>query len=208
MKRYLSILGSSVLAGILIGLAAIVKLQTDRITGSLLFGLGLLLICILDLFLYTGKIGKVLDEKPKYLLDLAVGLAGNFIGIVILCKALLLTSIGPGLKEAALLIVNAKESSPWYSTLILSIFCGFMIYFAVIAYNKSESGFIKALSVMLCITFFILSGYEHCIANAGYYALCGAFNAHMILSFILFILGNSIGSIIIDLLFKLKKIEK
>ena len=97
MKKYINLFASGILAGIMIGLACVVKLCTSVLVGSLLFGLGLLLVCMLDLFLYTGKIGKVLDEKPSFLLDLLIGLFGNFVGIVLLTKCLLLTRIGPSL---------------------------------------------------------------------------------------------------------------
>lgn len=212
MRKIIYVFVSGILAGMFIGLAAICNVAirpTSAICGALLFGLGLFLIIMFKLFLYTGKIGLVLDNKPRYLLDLLVGLIGNFIGIVVLCKLMLLTRMGPALQETASLLVNAKENDTWYSILLLSIFCGFMIYLAVKGYKESKDGFERVICVFLSITFFILSGYEHCIANAGYYALCGSFEWHYILSILLMVLGNSIGSIVLDLLFKaFKKSEE
>lgn len=208
MKKILNVFVSGILAGILIGLAAIVNVAirpTSVICGALLFGLGLFMIIMFKLFLYTGRIGLVLDNKPSYLVDLLVGLVGNFVGIVCLCKLTLLTRMGDTLKETAIAMVNAREADSWYSVLILSIFCGFMIYLAVKGYKEAKDGFERVICVFLSITFFILSGYEHCIANAGYYALSCIFTWKSLLLFVMMVLGNSIGAILLDILFKVFK---
>ena len=73
MKHYLKIFISSLLAGFCIVIGASVYLSllaTSKIVGSLLFGFGLFVIINFELHLYTGKVGFILDNKPKYLLDL------------------------------------------------------------------------------------------------------------------------------------------
>lgn len=205
MKRYLAILLSSILAGfcIVIGVTAFLTLRkTNFIAGTLIFGLGLFSIMHCKLYLYTGKVGATLNNKPKYLLDLLICLTGNFIGVILLSSIMKLTRIYPILQSEAIELVKAKQNDSWYSIFILSIMCGIMIYIAVIGHERSPYTLGKALFCFLAVSAFIISGHEHCIANAAYYTLAGVFNTKALLYFILMILGNAIGSIGIDGLLK------
>lgn len=207
MKKYLNICVSSVLAGVFIGVGVIVFLSVlpySRVAGSLLFGLGLYTVIQFGLFLYTGKVGFVLDNRPQYFIDLAIGLAGNFAGIISLCLAMRGTRWGAALSEQARLLVSAKQDDKWYSILILSFMCGIMIYLGVKGYQKAESGIAKALMCYLSVSVFILCGFEHCVANAGYYALAGVINTKAIAYFTVMVIGNGIGSVTVDGLLKLK----
>ena len=113
-----------------------------------------------------------------------------------------LTRIYPILQSEAIELVKAKQNDSWYSIFILSIMCGIMIYIAVIGHERSPYTLGKALFCFLAVSAFIISGHEHCIANAAYYTLAGVFNTKALLYFILMILGNAIGSIGIDGLLK------
>jgi len=206
MKKYLSILVCGIIAGMFIGLGVTVFLftmTTSKIVASLLFGFGLYCVIVFNAFLYTGKVGFVLDNKPNYFLDLLVGLVGNFIGIIGLCFLISLTRAGATLQENALALVNTKQNDSWYSILLLSIFCGFMIYLAVVGHKKVENPFGRVLICFLAVSIFILCGFEHCIANAGYYTYAHYFDLKSLLYFVLMIVGNGIGSIILDAIFKL-----
>lgn len=82
MKHYLRVFLSSVFAGLLICLGALGYLcskQASPIGGALIFGFGLFVILVKKLHLFTGKVGFIFDNKPSYLLDLAVCLVGNFV---------------------------------------------------------------------------------------------------------------------------------
>ena len=205
MKHYISILISSILSGfcIVIGATAYLLLrETYYIAGTLLFGLGLFSIIHAKLYLYTGKVGYVLNNKPKYLLDLLVCLIGNFIGVVALASLLKLTRIGPTLTSTSLELVTTKQNDTWYSIFILSIMCGIMIYIAVKGHEKCPYNLGKVLFCFIAVSVFIVSGHEHCIANAAYYTFSGVFNLKAFFYFLLMIVGNAIGSIIVDLLLK------
>ena len=133
MKKYLSIFISSILAGlcIVIGATAYLLLRdTNYLAGALIFGLGLFSIMHCRLYLYTSKVGAVLDNKPKYFLDLLVCIVGNFIGVIAFSSLLKLTRIGDALSLEALELVTSKQNDSWYSILILSIMCGIMIFIA------------------------------------------------------------------------------
>ncbi len=206
MKKYLEILLSSILSGILIGIGAAIYLMvlpTSKIVGSLFFGFGLFAIIQFGLFLFTGKVGFVLDHKPNYLIDLLVGLIGNFIGIISFCLLMKLTRCQDTLVEQSRILVNLKQNDSWYSIFFLSVFCGMMIYLAVQGHKKTLYGIGKAIMCFLGVSIFILCGFEHCIANAAYYTYAGVMDWKVIGYFVLMILGNSVGSILLDGLFKL-----
>lgn len=206
MKKYLAIFLSSILAGfcIVIGVTAFLSLRKSNfIAGTLIFGLGLFSIMHCKLYLYTGKVGAVLNNKPKYLLDLLICITGNFIGVITLSFIMKLTRIAPMLESEALELVTTKQNDSWYSIFILAIMCGIMIYIAVQGHEKSQYTLGKALFCFLAVSAFIISGHEHCIANAAYYTLAGVFNTKALGYFLLMILGNAIGSIGIDGLLKI-----
>ena len=205
MKKYLAIFLSSILAGfcIVIGVTAFLTLRKSNfIAGTLIFGLGLFSIMHCKLYLYTGKVGAVLNNKPKYLLDLLICITGNFIGVILLSSVMKLTRIAPMLEAEAIELVTAKQNDSWYSIFILAIMCGIMIYIAVIGHERSQYTLGKVLFCFLAVSAFIISGHEHCIANAAYYTLAGVFNAKALGYFLLMIIGNAVGSIGIDGLLK------
>lgn len=203
---------SGFLSGILIGLGCIVylsEMNDSRFFGALLFGLGLFTIIHFKLFLFTGKIGFVLDNKPKYLLDLLIGLIGNFIGAIFLGLIMRVTRMIDVIGPNAINLVDAKEGDTWYSVLFLSFLCGIMIYLAVKGHEICPYPIGKFAFVFFAIVIFILCGFEHCVANMFYYTVAGEVSWHAALGFLLMIVGNSAGSIFVNELYKLiKKIDK
>lgn len=206
MNKYIFIFISSVLAGLCITIGAVAYLSLinlNKIVGSFLFGLGLFTIIHFGLYLYTGKVGFVLDNKPKYFLDLLICIIGNFVGMIVFSSIFKLTRIGDNLILEATKLVETKQGDTWYSIFFLAYMCGIMIYLAVKGHQKCEYPLGKALFCFLAIMVFILCGYEHCIANAAYYTLAGVFNLKALLYFLVMIIGNGLGSISLDGLLKL-----
>ncbi|MCF0117730.1 MAG: formate/nitrite transporter family protein [Bacilli bacterium] len=206
MKRFLNIMISAFLAGIFIGIGATVFLwclPTSKIAGTIFFGFGLYGIIQWGFFLYTGKVGLVLDNKPAYLFDLLIGVICNFIGIALFAFVVSLTRAGDTLKPIANDIVNTKQGDSWYSILILSICCGFMIYLAVKGHALIDNPFGKVVIVFFAVSIFILCGFEHCVANIAYYVYARHFSWKAVLYFVIMIIGNGIGSILLDGIIKL-----
>ena len=73
---------------------------------------------------------------------------------------------------------------------MLAVGCGAMMYLAVDNYRKSKSW----LFVIMPIVIFILSGFEHSIANMFYLSLADAWGWEAIRITIIAILGNALGS--------------
>lgn len=185
----------SIYAGIMIGIGGIVYLSIEnRVIGSFLFSFGLLTIVTQGFCLYTGKIGFI--KKVKELLDMLIIIIGNFIGtfiVSILAKA-------AHLDIDSLELVHKKLDNEIIHIFVLSIFCGFLMYLAIDNYNKSKNIIFVILPVMI----FILSGFEHSVANMFYFNYAGIYNLQSFCYIFVMLIGNGIGAILFGLKSELK----
>jgi len=200
MKFYIQ----SLLAGLLIGMGDIVYVVSENhILGAFLFSLGLISILIKGYPLYTGRIGYV--EKWSDLWNPRTGMLPiivcNFVGIALVCSLANLSRLNLSAVDA---MVATKVSQTWYSALFLAWGCGAMMYLAVNGWRKTSN----PLTVILPIMFFILCGFEHCIANYGYFWMYIAGDgcqhvterlaelpAGFCTNLLLMIVGNALGSL-------------
>ena len=180
----------STLAGLLISLGATAFLTVDNKTvGALLFSIGLTAVILLEANLYTGKIGYV-NSKAK-LISAALILIQNL--LVALVCGLIFYSTKNNICEN--LWLN-KLTKSWHEFLFDSIGCGICIYLSVELYKKTGSIFVIVLGVLV----FILSGFEHCIADIFYLSASMSFDLKSILYILIAIIGNSMGSLLIRFL--------
>ena len=199
MKDNLKILVRAILAGIMISIGGTIYLSLEnKMLGAFLFSIGLFAICTNGYNLYTGKIGYVIENKIKYLLELLLTLLGNIIGTVSCGYLLSLSRIGTSLREKAQLICEIKLNDNLLSIFILAVFCGIIMYLAVDLYKKLND-FGKYMGIFLGITVFILAGFEHCVANMYYFSAADMWSWKTVLYVLVMVLGNSIGSIILAL---------
>ena len=175
----------SILAGMVIAISATVSLCcVSKVVGALLFSLGLTLILVLELKLYTGKIGYLTKFREVPIL---IGyLFFNVLGAM-LFKVLLFYS-NPDIFELSLAVTQAKMSTGIIEMFLRAIPCGALMYMGVESYKRTKN----IILPMLCVTVFIVSGYEHCIV-LGFYAPFS-------LQFVSAVFGNSVGSILTRLL--------
>ena len=197
LKKYLDFLIKGIYAGVMIAVGAVVLLSnSNNVLGAFFFSIGLLMICMYGMNLYTGKVGYVLVNKLDYLIELFISLIGNFIGTFVVGKLILLTRIS-NIAEKANKISMIKLNDTIPSILILSFFCGVLMYIAVNNYKKVNNDLGKYLSIFMCVMVFILCGFEHCIANMAYFTIGGVWSLNALLYLLVMILGNSLGSIFI-----------
>lgn len=221
MKKYLAIFISSVLAGFCITFGATVYLlclasgqgteisSLMKVIGAFMFCIGLFTIIHFSFWLYTGKVGYVLDNKPIYLVSLVVCFLGNACGSLIMSSLISLTSQGKTLCEVATPIVEAKLNSTPASIFIMSCLCGVMIYLAVEGHKKCPYTIGKVIFAFMPIILFILCGFEHVVANVTYFRYAAIFSWKAFGYFVLMFLGNAVGSIVFDALIKaVKYLEK
>ena len=189
-KQLKQLVSKSTLAGLLISLGATAFLTADNKTvGALLFSIGLTAVILLEANLYTGKIGYV-NSKAK-LISAALILIQNL--LVALVCGLIFYSTKNNVCEN--LWLN-KLTKSWHEFLFDSIGCGICIYLSVELYKKTGSIFVIVLGVLV----FILSGFEHCIADIFYLSASMSFDLKSILYILIAIIGNSIGSLLIRFL--------
>lgn len=155
----------SLLAGALIGMGDLVYVVSEnKIVGAFLFSLGLISILIKGYPLYTGRIGYVEGWKDmwKPLGGMLPIIIMNFIGIGLVCALANASRLNLTAVDA---MVQTKVAQSWWSALFLAWGCGAMMYLAVNGWRKTQN----PILVILPIMFFILCGFEHCIANYGYF---------------------------------------
>ena len=167
--------------------------------GAVLFAAGLYTICVYGFNLYTGKVGYI----AYHFKDI------NYIKLVILILVFnLLTTylLGmvaayafPSIVEPAKKIYAAKLSAPALRLFITGIFCGLLMFLAVDTWKKNSY-----FGCFIYIPVFILSGFDHSIANSFYNGVANgfsdAFTVQNLIVVLTVISGNAVGGMLIPLL--------
>lgn len=175
------IVRQSILSGILVGIGVIVNTVVEnRYVGSMLFSLALLTIISCDLKLYTGKIGFIKQVPVK---NLIVMFFGNIFGVFIAVFSFGLYK--PDVMDKLMLVSKLKFDADFFAIFCFGVFCGILMFIAVYCKNQ--------LITVFCIMVFILSGFEHCIADFPY--LIVNLSVINIVKFLCVVCGNSVGSI-------------
>ncbi|MBQ7896148.1 MAG: formate/nitrite transporter family protein [Oscillospiraceae bacterium] len=180
-------------AGVFIGIGGSVFLSCDnKYMGAVLFAVALLTICYLRLYLFTGKIGYLAISHTKAdVLDVVITLIGNFVGT--LFSGLMVSYAKPALMEKAAGLCSGKLQLQPLPTLVLAFFCGILMYTAVAIYREKQSPW----GIFFCVPVFILSGFEHSIADMFYFFTARMFTADVFLFLAIVVLGNTIGGMFI-----------
>lgn len=202
MKKFVDTLLRAIATGFAIGIGGVVFLSCDnRYIGATLFGTGLFVILSFGFNLFTGKVGYAVENKPSYLVDLLVIWFGNLIGTAISAGLILCTRIS-GIGDKAYKICQTKLDDTLISNFILAFFCGMLMFIAADGYKNISNTAGKMLAIFLPIVVFILSGFEHCVANMFYFTLAQVWSLKTLGYLIVMSLGNSVGGIFIPLLRK------
>lgn len=198
-------IASGICAGILISIGGSVFLSCEnKIVGALLFTVALLCICYKGYSLFTGKVGYLPEKADKEAFSvLLLGLLGNAIG-TIACGFLLRCAI-PAIGAAAETLCSGKlETQALWQTFVRAIFCGVLMYLAVSIFRDSKT----PIGILFCIPVFILSGFEHSIADLYYFAASGIVSLRAFAFLWTVIAGNAVGGVLLGLLMKLGGKEK
>lgn len=198
----LNMLISGFLGGIAfsIGTTAFLSVNNKHM-GSALFTLGMIIIFAYGFGLYTSKIGYSLKNTKEQNLMLIPMWLGNFFGALFVGGVLSLTrdSISDTLYSRANQLCGEKLSDSVGGILILSVFCGLLMFIATDNYKNAKNAAQKYITLFLTSMVFLLCGFEHFASSAFLFAMAGAFNIKVFWYLILMTLGNSIGALIIPL---------
>jgi len=193
-----------ILAGIMISIGGTVFLSCEsRYIGAFFFSVALLCICLKGYSLFTGKVGYIPESHTGAdLATLFLGLLGNLIATVVFGIAL--SYAIPAINSVAVNICNAKLGQKALQTFIRAVFCGILMYLAVSIYKENKT----IVGILFCVPAFILSGFEHSIANMFYFAAANMISADVVIYIIIVLAGNAVGGMLMPILKKLGNFAK
>ena len=182
----LTLINKSISATLLISLGNFALLKLGLPLGAIIFSFGLIGICYMDLNLFTGKCGFLIQNKIK-IKDLLLILLVNLISGYLI--GLLYSTLDIEIYNNA--IEKVASWSPNLPYFIKSILCGMIMYISVSIYKKGTP-----IGIIFGIPLFILCGFQHCIANIITLGIARNVAFTNICSIILCIIGNFLGSVL------------
>ena len=152
----------SAAAGILICMGCIVNLKAGGgIPGAVLFSAGLWFVVSFDAELFTGRVTRTDYDALQKIIMLVMNVIGA--GVCGILASIFLPEIQESAKEIA-----AKYQDP-LKVIWQSIMCGICMYLATTPPKNRDIS--RLPFVVYGVALFILSGYAHSIALAGYAAI-------------------------------------
>lgn len=177
----------SILAGFFIGMGgavtntashAITNVSAARLINGMLFPFGLIMVVFTGAELFTGNCLitiSVLERRcglGGMVRNLAVVYLGNFIGAALLAAACVysgqLELSAGALATATIKTAAAKCSLPFGRAVVLGILCNILVCAGVMCALCAKSGAGRAIGAFVPVSFFVICGFEHCIANMYY----------------------------------------
>ena len=195
---------ASILAGFTISIGAVIYLLcSNKIVGASLFAVGILMVMEFKFLLFTGYVPTQRDQQgfKKYLGNCGIVYLGNIVGAFLTALLLHLTRLEETLSLATETVCNIKLNDDLLSIFILSFFCGIIIAAIVKATDRKH----QILYVVMMIVVFILSTFEHVVANAFYLSFTyDILTIDGIIFMIICGLGNFVGGFLYSYVDKLK----
>lgn len=168
----------AVLAGMFIALAGVASTFgnafSGRICGAVIFCGGLAMVLVAGSELFTGNcllVMPLLDKRIKVLdliKNLLIVYIGNFIGALFIASLAAYSGALNAASETAINISVAKTSLTFSEAFLRGILCNILVCIAVWMSFSSDRTGDKILCVIFPVTFFVLCGFEHSIADMYY----------------------------------------
>lgn len=156
-------------------LADPVSLGVGRLVSAAVFPVGLMMVVLCGAELFTGNclmIIGVLDRKIRIsgmLRNWVLVYLGNFLGallVVALMKSTGLWETGSGLLGASVIkTAQAKVQLSFGQAFVRGILCNWLVCLAVWMSTGARETVSKIFAIWFCIGLFVISGFEHSIAN-------------------------------------------
>ena len=182
------LLGLAVLAGVLIGMGAVVSntaahglqdnLSVSRVVCGLLFPFGLVMVLFTGAELFTGNCLitiSALSGRARWsgmVRNLVIVYVGNLVGAVALAALVVysgqLDLSGGQLAVFTIQTAVSKCSLPFGRAQVLGVLCNVLVCVGVACGLCGKDGPSKALGAYLPVAFFVIGGFEHCVANMYY----------------------------------------
>lgn len=178
-----------------------------KFLSACVFALAVLLISMIGGELFTGNnfvmAFGAFDKKVTWK-EVAkiwgVSYVGNFVGCLILGVVFVLAGAAGTADYYAAFIPN-KLSLSISEMFFRAILCNFFVCLGVLCGIKLKEEAAKVPMIILCIAAFVISGFEHCIANMGNFAVAfmlvpGLSLTAMLRSMVVVTIGNILGGAI------------
>ena len=154
-----------------------------KFLGALVFSIAVLLISLVGGELFTGNnlvmAFGAFDKKISWG-DAAkvwvVSYIGNFVGCLIL-SLIFVWAGASGTADYFAGFIGNKLAIPAGQMFFRAVLCNFFVCLGVLCGIKLKSEVAKFLMIVMCISGFVVSGFEHCVANM-YYIPAGLLAKH------------------------------
>lgn len=199
---------SGLLGGIAFAIGTIAFLSVkNKNVGSAIFTLGMIVIFAYGFGFYAFKIGYAIKTSKEQNFMLVPIWLGNFIGAYLIGRAMRLTRVNMSkmLITRADQLCDQKLVDSILGVLILSVFCGLLMFIAADNYKNAKNAAQKYIILFLVAMVFLLSGFEHFVSNTFLFAVAGNLTIKSIWYLLIMTVGNTIGALIIPLSHSLVK---
>ena len=176
-----------IMAGLIIALGCaatntavygIADVWTARTVCALLFPFGLGMVVILGLELFTGNslmVVSVLEKRctfGKVLHNWIIVYLSNLVGSLLVAAGCAffgqMNYSGGQLALYTMKVAAAKCALPFGNALVLGIFCNILVCLGVLMAMSAKDTAGRILGAFLPVCYFVLCGFEHCVANMYY----------------------------------------
>lgn len=191
--------------------------EIGNVVGSVLFSMGLFIVCSLELSLLTGKFGLMFESHQEF---------NYYLGLILMLLFNLPSAYGFGYLMNFLISLSHSDKSTLYvmvatnisnnksmlnsvnnyvKLFVQSLFCGTCVHVAVKCFKTFSIMKMKPSGIIILVWFvfvFVYSGFQHCVANCFYFGQAKMFNIGVIISTCLCVVGNWLGTLPISILTK------
>lgn len=189
--------GRGVVGGIFIGIGGTIYLallSVNKVAAAIFFSIALNAIVLTGSKLFTGSVGFVESRNDAF--EALEILIGNCFG-AILC-AVFASIDRADLVEVSVSVVQAKLEKSLLELFVQACLCGVLMYTAIRASRSAKDVAGKILIITLCVSTFILAGFEHSIADFFYCIFSVPIQGYsvwqILLWFLVLLAGNTIGA--------------
>ena len=207
-----------IFAGMFIALAAtgatFGNIYGGKIAGACIFTAGLAMVVVAGSELFTGNnlmLAALFDRQislTKLLKNWSLVFLGNFLGALFIAALVTISGVFNQSTDVVINTAVAKTNLPFFEAMLRGILCNILVCIAVWMSFSANTVTGKIAAVFFPVMLFVLSGFEHSVANMFYIPagmLQGAFaNAaiptiddYLFCNLLPVALGNLIGGAII-----------
>ncbi len=195
---------SALLAGFAIAVGGAVSASAGGgAVSALLGGLGILIVMIFDMSLFTMKtsdLARANRDMEKRIGKLALCMLGNGIGAVLCGLAFRFSA-----ETAVTYDVEAELSVGILAVLLRSMLGGLLVYTATHGYNRVGGGFSGCLIAVFAFAAIELCGFSFAVTDIFYMTAAGVVSFETAMLAVLEIFGNFLGVLLPVVLFAIRR---